>query len=293
MERSHSSRSAKFLVSLFLMLEVSCAGGAPAQIASVQPMAQGGAPLIAELRVTHTASATPQPPLISTATFIPWTLPASLTSTSSATPKPTFVMCSPLKDIQLGLLHRLISDGYHPPPMGSDARHQGVDFANFAFLTKKTTFLGLDVLAVLPGRVAASVTDSFPFGNLVIIETSYEEMPIELSTRLRVAPDQSLYLLYAHMQLPPVVKLGEYVSACQAIGKVGHTGNTLATHLHFETRIGPPGAVFDGFSAFTDAATQKEKANYRLWRISGVFQHFNPMLLLDPQSISTPTPNPE
>jgi hypothetical protein len=33
-------------------------------------------------------------------------------------------------------------------------------------------------------------------------------------------------------------------------------------------------------SAFTEEATDDEKRNYRLWRISGKYQHFDPMRLL-------------
>jgi murein DD-endopeptidase MepM/ murein hydrolase activator NlpD len=67
------------------------------------------------------------------------------------------------------------------------------------------------------------------------------------------------------------------VEPCQAIGKVGKTGNTEAAHLHFEARTGPPGVQFAGMSYFTDEATKEEKRNYRWWRLSGDFLHFDPM----------------
>jgi murein DD-endopeptidase MepM/ murein hydrolase activator NlpD len=204
-----------------------------------------------------------------------------------------YQLCSPIDQISLEILPRLVSDGYHPPPIGSDDRHQGVDFSNYPFLTKYKSFLGVTVQSVLPGYVRASVAGSFPFGNVVIVETPDDVLPGELAASLGIPEGQSLYLLYAHMNEPPSVKLGQEVTACQAVGSVGASGNTYAPHLHLETRYGPPGVDFDGFSAFVDGVTEKERANYKLWRTSGMFQHFNPLRLLAPDAIPTPTALPD
>ena len=145
---------------------------------------------------------------------------------------------------------------------------------------------------MLRGKVTAAIADSYPYGNFVIIETPRSFLPQEIIQRLNIPEDRSLYLLYAHMQSSPQVALGEEVSACQLLGQVGKTGNTDAPHLHLETRLGMPGAVFTVMAAFTESATLEQEANYRLWRISGKYNHFDPMALLDP-SHPSPTLTPD
>jgi murein DD-endopeptidase MepM/ murein hydrolase activator NlpD len=136
------------------------------------------------------------------------------------------------------------------------------------------------VQSVLKGWVSAALADTYPLGNLVIVETQREILPQALVEALDIPADRSLYLLYAHLDEPPLVNPGDEVAACQLLGAVGRSGNTLVAHLHLETRLGPPGATFNGLSRFTDSATEEERANYNLWRISGVFRHFDPMSLL-------------
>ena len=80
-------------------------------------------------------------------------------------------LCSPLEFVDLKDLPRMISDGYHPPPKGSDARHQGVDFAYYHW-KGQGPIEGTSVKAVLPGVVAVSEKDSYPFGNVVVIENA-------------------------------------------------------------------------------------------------------------------------
>ena len=196
-------------------------------------------------------------------------------------------LCSPLENVDLVDLPRLVSDGYRPPPKGSDERHQGVDFAYYHW-RGKGPIEGTEIRSVLPGGVSVSEKDSFPFGNVVVIETQGERLPPEIREAFEVDDGYSLFALYGHMKAgSPLVELGEQVSACQTIGYVGKTGNTQAPHLHFETRIGPAGLRLDGFSLYIDTATEQEKKNYRLWSISGEYLTFDPLLLLSfqfPQS---------
>lgn len=41
---------------------------------------------------------------------------------------------------------------------------------------------------------------------------------------------------YAHMQINPVVKVGDKVNSGDPLGKMGNTGNSYGAHLHFEVR---------------------------------------------------------
>lgn len=213
----------------------------------------------------------------------------------SATPDPLdgFQICTPLNDILLEDLPRLISDGYHPPPVYySDERHPAIDIAFYNWKGHRQ-IAGTPVQSVLPGWVTAAEADTFPMGNVIIIETRAEQLPPELRAALDMADDRSLYILYAHMQADSLqVSLGQSMSACQTIGQVGKTGNTLAPHLHLETRLGPPGASFDGFQGYIEEATIQEKRNYRTWTTSGQFLHFDPMRLLMFYIGVTPTPGP-
>jgi len=134
---------------------------------------------------------------------------------------------------------------------------------------------------VLSGWIAAALDGTFPYGSFVIVETPADFIPPDLRTALKMDSDESLYSLYAHLQDQSLkVRLGQEVSSCQILGFVGRTGNTKAPHLHFETRIGPQGARFMGMSNFVDSATQEERKNYRIWRIGGLYNHFDPMNLL-------------
>jgi murein DD-endopeptidase MepM/ murein hydrolase activator NlpD len=115
---------------------------------------------------------------------------------------------------------------------------------------------------------------------MVIVETLIEDLPADLAGQLDYAKGESLYILYAHMEQPPQVALGEVVEACQVLGSVGKSGNAGITHLHLETRLGPAGQQFASMAFYDVQASEEEKANYLRWRISWDFRHFNPMELL-------------
>ena len=159
---------------------------------------------------------------------------------------------------------------------------------------------GRPVQAVLPGRVAMALAGRFPYGNALLVETSLDRLPAQ-SLLPTLAPTvqplaaltcptaapaawdfagRSLYLLYAHLQDPPVVEPGEDLACGQTLGAVGGSGNALNPHLHLEARLGPSGARFESLAHYDPGASPEEMANYCAWRVSGVFQMFDPMSLL-------------
>lgn len=215
--------------------------------------------------------------------------------TEAPTEQPVFRICSPLYNILLEDLPRLVSDGYNPPPRSrADDRHHGIDFAYYHW-KGGGPIAGTVVQSVLAGVVAMALEDTFPYGNVVIVETPRQDLPEDLRVALNIPEGQSLYLLYAHLQEDSLqVRLGDTVASCQPVGAVGRTGNTDAAHLHLETRLGLLGTTFTGMSAFTDTATDDEKRNYRTWRISGKYQHFDPvrLLLYGLESFLPPTKQP-
>ena len=229
-------------------------------------------------------------PTEAAATASPAALPSS-TPLPIISPLEGYRICSPVAEILLEDLLLLISDGYHPPPLTrSDARHVGVDIAFFNWKGYHQ-IAGAPVQSVLPGRVAAAEVDTFPFGNVLIIETQAQQLPADVRAALGMDAGQSLYLLSAHMQEDSLrVMLGEAVTACQTLGRVGRTGNSGQAHLHLETRQGAPGSQFIGLAYYTDAATQAEMENYQLWATSGEYKHFDPLRLLLYEFGYKPTP---
>lgn len=135
------------------------------------------------------------------------------------------------------------------------------------------------VQTVLPGVVASAIEGLYPYGNMVMIEVANKDIPTDLVARIEIEKDESLYVLYAHLNQPPLVKIGDQVEACQPIGEVGMSGNTDIPHLHLETRVGPAGQMFESMRFYDTRASQEEMDTYVLWRTSDVFRHFDPMKL--------------
>jgi murein DD-endopeptidase MepM/ murein hydrolase activator NlpD len=165
--------------------------------------------------------------------------------------------------------------------MGSDARHQGVDFSYYR-RGERTSILGVGIQSVFTGRVAASIADRFPYGNMVIVETPASELPVMMIEQLGIQKGESLYTLYAHMGDAPLVPLGEFVTACQALGEVGKSGNAGVPHLHLEMRIGAADQQLASMAFYSTQTTQQERDNYSRWRMSGEFRHIDPISVLVP-----------
>lgn len=236
------------------------------------------------------------------------TVTASLTPTATPfpthTPEPQLALCSPMKGYELNELPEMVANPYHPPAPGSDDPHQGVDLAVFAE-NSRMALPGSPVSAALPGNVVTIIRDRFPYGNAVLVETPLEiaaaqdwsqagvpEPAPTLEPRSALtcpAFDQSpswdttrrsLYVLYAHLQSTTDLVVGQPVSCGQELGLVGSSGNALNPHLHFEVRVGPASASLGSMAHYDASASANEMATYCLWRVSGLFQLVDPMVLL-------------
>jgi len=201
----------------------------------------------------------------------------------SNAPLPTGIpqLCSPLAEHTLADLPAIVSSPYNPPPMGKDDRHQGVDFAYYN-QGGRASIQGEMVQAILPGRVVLAMPDRLPYGNMVLLETPQSELPPDLAEQLGMGEGESLYHLYAHFQDAPQAQTGDRVVCGQPLGQVGMSGyNIPVAHLHLETRIGPAMTEVGPMVFYDTQASQAEMDTYRLWRMSGTFRHFDPMVLFE------------
>jgi len=274
---------------------------APAVVASPSPMSSAAQTPSAAASAAAVANATTT--VVATAT------PGAL-ATTVATPEPSAApglqLCSPLQGVDWAVLPEMISNPFHPPRAGSDDPHQAVDFADIGadgLPLQGLALTGRGVQAVLHGRVAAVVASRFPYGNALLVETPLELLPgawleaLSLPTPaptlaaipaltcpsaepLEYDPEKrSLYLLYAHLEAPPAFEPGQEVGCGDLIGSVGMSGNALNPHLHLEARVGPAGIRLGSMAHYDTSATPQEMANYCQWRVSGLFQLVDPMLL--------------
>ncbi len=234
---------------------------------------------------TASPAASPTRPASPTPTILPsqeqpsptWTAPVRETQIQPTSPVSS--LCTPLEGYDFSELPEITSRGFLAPRPGKDDGHHGIDFAHWTYRDRET-LEGVAIQSVLPGTVAAAVTDGWPYGNMVIIETGYSQIPAGVSAKFAFPESHSLYLLYAHMLAPPAVDLGEPVACGQAIGIVGNTGNSGNPHLHLETRTGPPDEAFAGMVYYTTLSSEEERQNYARWRFGGEFIPLDPMLLL-------------
>jgi murein DD-endopeptidase MepM/ murein hydrolase activator NlpD len=245
----------------------------PVEIATVEPSllpTESLAPKQASPDSVQVVSATPTN-----------TLPPS---TSTPQPRIATALCSPLAEHSLTQLPEIISSSYEPPPPGKDERHHGIDFFYYNH-GGRASIEGEGIQSIMAGRVAAAIHDRLPYGNMVIIETPYEQLSDEIIKVLKITRGTSIYHLYAHFEDSPQVEIGDKVECGQRLGQVGKSGYVVpVAHLHLETRLGPPGITFESMVFFDTQATPEEQAAYTRWRTSGEFQHFDPILLLIPEN---------
>jgi murein DD-endopeptidase MepM/ murein hydrolase activator NlpD len=217
-------------------------------------------------------------PVLATATIR--MTPTLMLPTPSKIPTKTeipFIMCSPLLGETLNSLWEIITNPFGFPPAGREDLHHGVDFAYYR-RGNRISIEGEIIQSILPGKVAASIKDRLPYGNMVIIETDKSLLPDEVKEKLDIKTGESIYSLYAHMGQPPKIELGEEILCGQELGIVGKTGYYIVNpHLHLETRIGPSDIKFDGMTFYDTSASEQEMDNYLLWRISNDFRNIDPM----------------
>lgn len=252
------------------------------------------------------SSITPSPTIIATSTKT--IEPISTPIPPTPTPDLIQTVCSPLEGETLASISEILTQTFKMPRPGNDDGHPGADFS-FYRRNERVGIEGLQVFAALEGKVVTVVNDRWPYGNAVIIETPLKSLSPELISRIQlpilrptVIPDsrvncppgqltfstdteeRSLYLLYGHLLNPATLSVGDEVNCGQFIGKVGNTGYSSNPHLHFETRVGPSGASFDSMAYYTAQSTVSERYNHCVWRVSNLFQLFDPMVLLSPQN---------
>jgi murein DD-endopeptidase MepM/ murein hydrolase activator NlpD len=248
-----------------------------------------------------------------TTTAPTWTVaPTSTQIPTTQVPPLLNEVCSPLETESLQTLQEIITQPYKQPRIGIDdgpPTHHGVDFAHY----RRGDLLSLEGVAVqsaLDGEVVTVINDRFPYGYAVIIETPLDKLSRQLLEQFNlpeitpeVTPDPkfsftpgelsfelseteySIYIFYAHLLSAPEVQIGDQVSCGQRIGQVGNSGDSTNPHLHFETRIGPSGARFESMAYYIPDSTESERYNYIVWRITNLFQVFDPMLLLNFESL--------
>jgi murein DD-endopeptidase MepM/ murein hydrolase activator NlpD len=262
-------------------------------------------PVFTPTLIKDTALSTETAAAAATPTAVEPTTPPTHTATLPAVP---FALCSPLEGITLAELDQpdLLKNPFQLPRPGMDDGHHGVDFAYWS-RGERSSMLDLPVNSVLPGTVAAVLDNRIPYGYTVIIETPLDQLPQEWMDQIAVPtpaptippagalfcppepidytarPGRSLYLLYAHFSQPAPLSVGQTVACGENIGLVGTTGNSVNYHLHLETRVGPAGATFAQMAHYDNRAVESELRSYCTWRVSGLFQMFDPMEILSLQ----------
>ena len=234
----------------------------------------------------------------------------SLAPTKTRTPKPSlsllpkFEVCSPLEEETFQSLPLILANPLKiPSDFGMDTGHHGVDFAYYQ-RGERSSIEGIEIYAILEGKVIFSLDDDIPYGYTILIETPLEDLPNSLQEQLLLGyqpvPDDphyrlycpevpppaltgeySVYHLYAHMQNKPQNKNGDHITCGQSLGTVGSTGYSSSPHLHLETRLGPSKADFRTMAHYENTNTAEQMRNYCLWRMSGYYQLFDPFFLFE------------
>lgn len=170
----------------------------------------------------------------------------------------------PPVDLTVARIGRGNGRGWNRLHTRADQYHAGLDFMAAA---------GSPIHAVCPGVVVGVGLDTNRpgqggldgYGNCVVIECRYSlptpTSPLPGQTRppARGMPNP-FWVLYAHMQAPPLVRVGQRVTVGTLLGYVGNTTNGrfsgpnctlpprqcgMGPHLHFEVRKSPYPSSYD------------------------------------------------
>src|SRR5665648_254605 len=228
------------------------------------------------------------------------TIPDTPTNTSI----PVFQVCSPVESIKLEDITSMIYNPYYPPVAGSDDPHQGVDLSDVDLdtLIAKT---GLGVNSIINGQVVMVLNGRFPYGNAVLVESTYDTLPPGWQKTVSNGPapanwgtvpaltcpsgwdqdpesksDPSIFVLYGHLENRSEVTQGQLLKCGEHIGSIGMSGNALSPHLHIEIRYGPPSGLTNSMAHYDTSASLDEMSNYCQWRVSGWYRLLDPISLL-------------
>lgn len=224
-------------------------------------------------------------------------------------PTPTIELisqvCSPIHGIGFSELPLIQSWSFVPPTPYMESGHPAIDFGLYHF-KDYTFFPNFPVDSIISGKVILVEEDSFPYGNMILIETPLDKVdPVFFSTIPKPTPlppypyseercpvsgtaitwdpvNLSMYVLYAHLLEKPDYAPGDPIACGQSIGIAGKSGHAAEEHLHLEIRIGPSNATFESIAEYHSSATPAERYNYCIWSLSGVFQAIDPAILLYP-----------
>jgi murein DD-endopeptidase MepM/ murein hydrolase activator NlpD len=225
------------------------------------------------------------------------TEPISSTSSPSITE-----ISSPLKGIEMEELYEIVSNPFDYKGPGRDDGHHGTDFSFYRYKSFEK-IENLPIQSMFSGTVSSVIENRPPYGNQIIIETAFYELPQSVQAYLSTLipktdlpyftnlncpdmsqlknfegnEDYSLYVLYAHLFEPSEKIISGVVKSGEEIGKVGNTGMSGNPHLHLELRLGLSGYSFPEMAHYENSATLDEIKNYCLWRVSGYFFPINPM----------------
>ena len=169
--------------------------------------------------------------------------------------------------------------------------HPGVDFGSGVRPTIRASGRGSVIIAdactiaACDGRLGKLEPEyNGGYGNVVLIEYLYDDLPPSVRDSIGLSPGESIYFLYAHLQDASDLEPGTSVQSGGAIGIVGNSGNSSGPHLHLEVRIGrsaslPPGVMCSDKGC--GSADPDPQGRMGMWyagteRNNGAYHHFDP-----------------
>lgn len=204
------------------------------------------------------------------------------------TPAPRIsAVCTPLADHRIADLLLLYLTQPFIPPQGANREtgHHGLDFAYYHGGPTGGHIDGTVIESVLDAQVAGLGFNAV-YGYYLVTETPAQQLPAQLIELYEMQPDQSLYVLYGHMQADAPFALGQPVGCGEFVGRVGDSGSRLFLtdpHLHIETRVGLSGQQLSEMDYYVAEASEAQQAEYIRWRTSDDFRLADPTYLLEYQ----------